>query len=151
MAFSLPKNIPRFDDSQRTYENVYWTRNQTGRGKGIGNAFGGFSDGNDLPMYKDKPYRYAASNRHIPLWKRKRTLAITLVGFFFLLTFFGLSSSRKPRRSISESSIWHWFRSSAQSEVDWDQRRERVKEAFKMSWDGYQRHAWGQSLFLWWP
>lgn len=29
--------------------------------------------------------------------------------------------------------------------VDWDDRREEVKEAFISSWDAYSEHAWGQS------
>ena len=27
--------------------------------------------------------------------------------------------------------------------VDWDTRREEVKEAFVTSWDAYSRYAWG--------
>lgn len=29
--------------------------------------------------------------------------------------------------------------------VDWNDRREEVKEAFISSWDAYSEHAWGQS------
>lgn len=28
--------------------------------------------------------------------------------------------------------------------VDWDFRREEVKNAFVTSWDAYKRHAWGE-------
>jgi mannosyl-oligosaccharide alpha-1,2-mannosidase len=28
--------------------------------------------------------------------------------------------------------------------VDWDHRREEVKNAFIGSWDAYARHAWGE-------
>lgn len=32
--------------------------------------------------------------------------------------------------------------------VDWDERRERVKDAFILSWDGYEQYAWGTSSRL---
>ncbi|KAL2012564.1 hypothetical protein VTN00DRAFT_89 [Thermoascus crustaceus] len=31
--------------------------------------------------------------------------------------------------------------------VDWDDRREKVKEAFVTSWDAYSKYAWGQDEF----
>lgn len=36
------------------------------------------------------------------------------------------------------------------STVDWDYRRDQVKEAFVTSWNAYKRHAWGKldELFL---
>lgn len=32
--------------------------------------------------------------------------------------------------------------------VDWDARREEVKEAFVTSWEAYSQHAWGELEFL---
>ena len=138
MAFSPPNNIPRFDDSQRIYENVYWTSNQSGRGRAKGNALSRLFEANSLPMYKDKPYKYAASKRRIPLWRRKRILAIAIVGPIVLYIFFWYRN---------QASRWNWLGRPAKPIVDWGLRRESVREAFKSSWDGYERHAWGR----FWP
>ena len=143
MAFSLPKNVPRFDDSQRAYENVYWSKEQNGYGKATANALGGLFENKDLPMYKDKPYSYAASKRRIPLWKRKRTLAIAVIGLIALFTFFGLLPSSNVQGNRGSGFVLNWLKRPAKSTVDWDLRRENVRETFKLSWDGYERHAWG--------
>jgi endoplasmic reticulum Man9GlcNAc2 1,2-alpha-mannosidase len=43
---------------------------------------------------------------------------------------------------------WYGFRNGegrySSSPEDWDDRREKVKEAFISSWDAYSKYAWGQ-------
>jgi len=40
---------------------------------------------------------------------------------------------------------WNWLQRSEESarKIDWLSRRERVVEAFTLSWDAYERYAWG--------
>ena len=155
MSFSLPKNVPSFDSAQRSYENAYWGSSgkihQNGSGKsGIGNKLGGLFENKELPMYKDKPYSYGPSRRQKPLLQRKRIwagLALFLMG---LLYHFELSlHGSHANFSNNEGGLLSWFNTPATQApfVDWDSRREQVKEAFILSWDGYERYSWGMLGF----
>lgn len=149
MSFSLPKNVPSFESSQRSYENVYWgssgkIRQNGNTGNRIGNKIGGFLENNDLPMYKDKPYSYGASRRKAPLLRRKRVWFGVIIFLFGCLAYMEMFSPFMELR-IQDSGLWKWFTKSQKNPplVDWDVRRERVKDAFILSWDGYERYAWG--------
>lgn len=123
MSFSIPKNIPSFDNSQRALENVYWSYSK--------------GDGRGLPMYKDKPFDFARSPRNRPLWRRKGFL-ITL--FLVVLVILMLFRGQRPDSLFA---LRRWSPSHS-STVDWTSRAESVRKAFQLSWDGYERHAWGQ-------
>ena len=160
MAFSGPNNPPSYAIPQREPENRAWAssgvtaRSAAAHSNGgvIGNVqdrVGGFFKENkgDLPMYKDKPYSYAASRRQRALWKQKRTWGIAgIFGFLvlFLMGFFGGHSEHHPKTK----SNWGWLSrpDKSGSKVDWFERRERVKEAFTLSWDAYERYAWGMLM-----
>lgn len=153
-TFSIPKNVPSFTNPQRELENRVWgASGVTARSAGS-HAHGGFIGGvqdrvggfferdrGDLPMYKDKPYSYSASRRYRPIWKRKRTLG--LVGLLILsaLYFFGYSGDSHTYKRPKNT--WSWLQKSEHGKVDWLDRRERVKEAFTLSWDAYERYGWG--------
>lgn len=143
MSFAIPRNVPRFDDSQRAYENTYWAHNQNGTG--IGGTIGSFFENKELPMYKDKPYNYTASKKHKPLLKRIGPMIGALVGFILLCLYLLWS----PPKSVGAKSsrLWNWMPSSDGSSPNWDLRRESVKRAFEVSWDGYAKHAWGMIYF----
>jgi endoplasmic reticulum Man9GlcNAc2 1,2-alpha-mannosidase len=107
---------------------------------------GGFFDKSrgDLPMYKDKPYTYASSRRQRPAWRRKRTLGLAgafLLAVLYFLGFFG--SHTENVEKVKEK--WTWLQKPEKEgpQVDWLDRREHVKEAFTLSWDAYERYAWG--------
>jgi len=98
----------------------------------------------DLPMYKDKPYSYASSRRQQPSWKRKRNIGIA--GFVVLIIFYLTGYFGGDSEGIEKSKeSWSWLQTSEKDgpKVDWLDRRERVKEAFTLSWDAYERYAWG--------
>jgi len=155
MSFALPNNVPSFTSSQREYEDGYWRsarrvggHNGNGlTGNGFADKIGGFLDRRELPMYKDKPYSYTASRRQRQFYKRKRVLAGGVLFVTALLYWLGLFSSPK---NIPEDlkrggqNAWSWLKKPESAAVDWNARRERVKEAFKLSWDGYEQHAWGE-------
>lgn len=152
-SFSIPKNVPSFSDPQRQMEDRVWgasgiTARSTAHGggvmSGVQNFFG--KEASDLPLYKDKPYSYASSRRRQPAWKRKRTLGVFggILVLLYLLGFFG--SNAEANKKAKDG--WSWLQrpEKSTSKVDWFDRRERVKEVFTLSWDAYDRYAWGMSM-----
>lgn len=142
MSFSIPKNVPSFSNPQRNLEDRFWGSGQSSNRTGAGmmnNVFGGEQS---LPMYKDKPYAYAPSQRNRPLWRRKRivgTVTLVIIGLLYFMGFFSRDTSKKP--------LTDWGRKSStqdKGKADWNMRRDRVVEAFELSWDAYERYAWGE-------
>ncbi len=113
---------------------------------GISSKLDTFFDKRELPMYKDKPYSYAASRKNAPLYRQWRVVAGAVLTLLALLYWLGIGGSTPPERpggeSKSKGSSWSWT-GSARASVDWHSRREAVKEAFILSWDGYEQYAWG--------
>lgn len=156
MSFALPKNVPSFDSAQRSYENTVWrhagSSHQNGHANnGIGSTLGKIFDSKDrLPMYKDKPHAYPASRRSRGLFRRKRTLFGAVLGFFVTLYYLrvfttsaSLGSTQNGQRK-SQGDWWSWISPASKKDDEiWESRREKVKEAFKLSWDGYSQSAWG--------
>ncbi|KAF2169047.1 glycoside hydrolase family 47 protein [Zasmidium cellare ATCC 36951] len=119
-----------------------------GFGEKVTNMFtGGRKD--SLPMYKDKPYNYSGpgGRRHLPPWARKkRTLGGVLAVLALLSWWFGVLSplswiSSKSSGEASKTQSKGWF--GGKEVVNWDERAERVKDAFKISWAGYEKYGWG--------
>ena len=161
MSFSIPKNVPSFDDPQRQLENHAWGASGVTSRAGPGNVadkLGGYYERNknyfdgtnrDLPLYKDKPYYTAKAKRRQPLWRRRRVFALAglvVMGILYLFGFLGGSSdddSDKPKKKE-----WSWLRGEkAGAKVDWSSRQKDVVEAFTQSWDAYERYAWGYDEF----
>ncbi|KAI0998537.1 Mannosyl-oligosaccharide 1,2-alpha-mannosidase [Podosphaera aphanis] len=154
-AFSIPKNAPSFTNSQHGYGNNNW-RAAAGTDWSIssnskrvmGNMQGFFEPSRNLPLYKDKPYAYISSRRPKPLWKRKTTYftgGIILIVLYFI----GLSGNRKEQVIAKTTDTWSWLSKldKGESNQDWLNRREKVKDAFTSSWDAYERYAWGFDEF----
>ncbi|KAI4158087.1 MAG: hypothetical protein LQ342_007761 [Letrouitia transgressa] len=145
MSYALPRNL----NAHRHREDGSWGRAaQNGHtGTSIGAKLDGYFDKRELPMYKDKPYSYAVSRRNKPLYKRWRfTLGIILL-LFTLLYWFGFFSSSKTTVKGQGRSAWKWLNKPGTAQIDWDDRREKVREAFKLSWDGYEKYAWGYDKY----
>lgn len=142
MSFSGPRNV----NGHRHQQESNWG-NAAANGyarSNIGAKLDGYFDKRELPMYKDKPYNYASSRRK-PLWQKWRfTLAILLllVGLLYWIGMFSPTDARVKLKDRSKST-WSWLNKPAGSKVNWDERREKVKDAFMLSWDGYQKYAWG--------
>ena len=96
-----------------------------------------------LPMYKDKPYTYAASRRLQPHWRRKRSWLVVAVLVLTGLYFFGAFAGDSDTLSASK---WNWAKTQEPTgnKVDWNSRKDRVREAFELSWDAYARYGWGK-------
>lgn len=107
-----------------------------------------------LPMYKDKPY--FSPRRTAP---RKRLGAfLKVLGLCALVLLWYCYSSRTPSWRGPGSGdkgveLWKWLQtlegdSSLKEKPDWELRREKVREAFLVSWDGYEKEAWGKMSFM---
>ncbi|OJJ47465.1 hypothetical protein ASPZODRAFT_141057 [Penicilliopsis zonata CBS 506.65] len=167
MSFQ-PQNASPFASAQRPLDDSYWraSRNPGGNklpGYGLSGQPSTVTDtlngflGNQrtLPMYKDKPY--FAPRRTGPRFRRKRTLygsvVLLLLGLlWWYRESFGYWSGFSlggPDLAKGEE-LWHWMQSldsesenEGQEPIDWAARRERVRDAFIVSWDGYEKYAWG--------
>lgn len=139
--------------TQRAHEDSYW-RTQNGYANGgLSSKLDGygFGDKRELPMYKDKPYNYAGSRRNKPIYQQWRVILGALLSMVALAYWFGLlsTSTELPSPKSTRKGSWGWLGGLGGQEipVDWDERREKVKDAFILSWDGYERYAWGMSGF----
>lgn len=112
----------------------------------------GFFDGDRLPMYKDKPY--FAPRRTGP--RRRWSLLLYLMGLctvvFLLYHTDYLSVWRSYDENLSEDKgleLWKWTQSLNESDhlegkPDWAWRRQKVRDAVIVSWEGYENEAWGK-------
>jgi hypothetical protein len=144
MSFALPKNVPSFSNpNRRALEDKYWG-SAAGSTSSIASQFGSRGS-QSLPMYKDKPYAYPTSQRARPIWRRKRVAIFVFVVISFLYYFGGFASHHETTTSKAPS--WTWLKTpEPEKKVDWTKRSERVVEAFTLSWDAYERYAWGKIL-----
>lgn len=130
MSFKLPQAIPNFDSAQRKFEDHVW------------NKFSGDEKG--LPMYKDKPTSYGVK-RGGGRWGKKRIAVIALV-VFGALYWLGWTGSGEGGEGVDsgKKSSWIPTTQSGKKGVDWNTRRESVRDAFLLSWKGYEEHGWGK-------
>ena len=142
-----------WQSSQSRYTSESYTHTN-----GISEKVTGFfgADRKDgLPMYKDKPYAYPGRRKKLPWYKQMRTVAIVLTSMAAISWWFGilspsslLTSDGKAVQS-KDASKPSWFGSTFTSK-GWEARAQEVKEVFKISFDGYEKYAWGTSR-LWLP
>lgn len=140
MSFSIPKHVPDFGDPGRTLEDRAWAALSRRSGGGV--LKGGLFEADTLPMYKDKPYAYAPSRRLRPWWQRKKVLGIIGTAVVFLLYLMGFFSGHPEAKTSGSAFSWLGL-SQDKDRVDWDERRKSVVDAFEVSWDAYERYAWG--------
>lgn len=100
-------------------------------------------------MYKDKPH--FAPRRTAPR-KRWRPL-LALLGLCTLAYFFytqpNIPTWQRSGSYDKGAELWNWMQtlgdeSAEKKYSDWDARREKVREAFQVSWEGYEKEAWGK-------
>lgn len=150
----MPKNVPNFAAPDCDLEDRAWAAVPR-RGGLLGEVQGrvaGLFEHGELPMYKDKPYAYVPSMRWRPWWRRRRLLgALGLgLGLLALLYLAGLlpCCGRRGGADRASASAWPWLKQSQdKGSPDWEQRRQHVVEAFELSWDAYERYAWGYDEF----
>jgi mannosyl-oligosaccharide alpha-1,2-mannosidase len=102
-------------------------------------------------MYKDKPYAYPGRRKKLPWFRQKRMIAVVLSSLAFISWWFGILSplsyftSDESSTQVKESGRT-WFGSKV-SVADWESRAGKVKDAFKLSFNGYEKYAWGYDEF----
>ena len=161
MSFTVPHHVPSFANPSRKVEDHLWLSSSTaaraardaqsaqsgGLLHGVQGRMGGLFDDATaaLPMYKDKPFTYAASRRIRPLWRRKRIVAF--IGGVLLLAFMWLNGAFGVEQNGRRTSVWSisGFLSDPYGRPDWEARRQCVVQAFELSWDAYEEYAWGES------
>lgn len=106
-------------------------------------------------MYKDKPH--FAPRRTAPRKKWRPLLA--LLGLCILAYFFYNQPNIPKWQRLGSydkgAALWDWMQTLddspvSEKHVDWNARREKVREAFQVSWEGYEKEAWGKAHFLYW-
>jgi hypothetical protein len=139
MSFQIPNRVPDFNDAQRRFEDNVWSK-FTGNEKG-------------LPMYKDKPAGYGA--RKGKWYGGKRRIAAVGLVVLGLLYWFGGSGSGSEGKMkdswadiIPGKGLGGLGAEGKNGKVDWEKRRESVKNAFLLSWKGYEEHGWGMSFYI---
>lgn len=166
MSFTVPKNVPSFSDPQRQLEDRLWAASSSSSSRQRSFAAGGSSSSRGgvlggvqellspraaaaLPMYKDKPYGYYPAAGRRGMYRRKRTCGLLLLVVVGLVWWTGLFAGHQER-AVTKLNQWGWLRQEgrggagrAKSKADWLKRRERVVEAMELSWDAYERYAWG--------
>lgn len=110
--------------------------------------------GNDraLPMYKDKPY--FAPRRTGP--RRRWKLLLNVLGVCTLIYLWYYKgallswNTTAPYEAQNKGlELWKWVQSlddtsASKGSVDWDERREKVRDAFVVSWEDYEKNGWGK-------
>ena len=114
----------------------------------LGSMLSPAKENEELPMYKDKPYNYSPSQRK-PLFYQRWRLPLTLLAVIGALLYLSGAHSKIPESTMiykkggdkSESSFGVFGKKKAAA--NWNERRERVRDAFKVSWAAYEKSAWG--------
>lgn len=136
MSFRMPSNVPNFENAQRRLEDHVWNR-FTGNEKG-------------LPMYKDKPATYGA-RRDAQRWfggkRRIALIALALLGVLYWIGWLGRGGTEEGVEGGEKGRIGSLLSQGGigkKGKVDWDMRRDSVRDAFLLSWKGYEEHGWGE-------
>lgn len=116
------------------------------------NKVGGFfNNDRTLPMYKDKPYfqprRTAPRKRWRPLFVLG-LCTLALLGIYRSSLFSSQDSGPKEPKDRGEE-LWKWTQRLQQEgyseeKIDWADCREKVRDAFIVSFEGYEKDAWGK-------
>lgn len=142
MSPAVPRNLPNIEKAQRSFEDHVW-------GKVTGAK-------NSLPMYKDKPNSYEYGGRadrsksSSKQWAWLALITSMILGMLYWQRRSQGSSLDSRREKDSMSSLKIDMGSNVKfpkAKVDWDSRRQVVKEAFLVSWNAYEEHGWGYDEF----
>jgi mannosyl-oligosaccharide alpha-1,2-mannosidase len=144
MSFNIPKNVPNFGAPHRELEDRAWASLPRSTAAAGGNFINGVQS-KVSHYFEDKPYGYGRRRRW---WRRKRILGSVVLILFTLLWWTGFFGGQDVKRPSTSKSTWAWLgMSKADKAANWEERRQRVVEAFGLSWDTYSRYAWGKDYW----
>jgi Glycosyl hydrolase family 47 len=128
MSFNVPQRLPDFaNQERRQYEN--W--NHINRTSSRTSPF----------TYKDKPFYGGVHPARRRRWYTSKWFLGSVVVFCVLWCMHRLLPG--TQQEFEEE----LYRHQRAGEGDWEARRERVKEVFQYSWNGYVDHAWGKDEY----
>jgi mannosyl-oligosaccharide alpha-1,2-mannosidase len=95
---------------------------------------------NQLPMYKDKPMeaRFRPALGGGPRRKQRLIYGLIIGVLMFFVYRLGQESS-----NVSPANVKSWIWGKSAPPISWKDRQSAVKEAFRLSWQGYEKYAWG--------
>ncbi|CAK4034478.1 glycoside hydrolase family 47 [Lecanosticta acicola] len=123
----------------------------------MSSMFSGGGRKDSLPMYKDKPYHYPPGKgglaARLPPWARKRKalvpglMLLGVVCWWFgilspLTWLAGTGKSGSILRSPKKTPRG-WGLLPERPNIDWEDRADMVRDAFKISFSGYEKYGWG--------
>ena len=153
MTFAATQNVPSAEEMQRRYEDM-----QSEKSGGLGFAEHGafnsatrrfssmFGANEELPLYKDKPYR-GRPNKKLST-PSIRILVLLALTFFAGIYWIGVFLRPSASDSLQKRPLPAWLsylRSS--SSIDWEERQQMVKSAFSRDWELYVKDGWGYDQF----
>jgi len=144
MSYAVNRTVPSEDTTWQP-RRIHNTQS-SGVSETVGNIL---ASKNELPMYKDKPYNYAASKRKLPIYRRKRVLLLLFATIGCALYWVGVIPDTlhiKDRTRESGNGLFGLISGTKSGTVNWEERRARVRDAFTVSWNAYEKYAWGQSV-----
>lgn len=148
MSFQAPQSGTSWRPAQNQNQNA--RKGFAGLGLSVPSIGGFFDNDSTLPLYKDKPF---APRRTAP--RRWRKPSGILGAFILILLWYfyyspGLPAWKGANSSDKGLELWKWAQSldsaPAKEPADWNARREKVRDAFIVSWEGYEKEAWGKSM-----
>lgn len=158
MSFQGPHSHP----SQRLPGyNAYPNQNAQSGLAGLGlsstsvNRVGGFFNDRTLPMYKDKPYFQPRRTAQRKRWRPFFVLALCILSFLWIYrsSWPSWQSSTPKEPTDRGEELWKWAqrlqeKGHSEERIDWNDCREKVRDAFIVSFEGYEKEAWG-TMSLW--
>ena len=153
MAFSVPGNTANSGNLHRRYEDTQHeglgsqSLNSDGTIKGAARRLSSmFGASEELPLYKDKPYRGRPTKKLSQRPKGFLTLFVLL--FFVCIYWIGTalrpSASKELQKKVRPA--WFTFFGSTSS-PKWEERQEALKLTFEKRWATYRKGGWGYDQY----
>ena len=73
-------------------------------------------------------------------------IALEVLAVLVTLYLLGAFSESGSKGVAGKANTWAWLNNKESKNVDWNERRDRVRDAFVISWDAYEKHAWGKNV-----
>jgi len=108
-------------------------------------------DNNGLPMYKDKPYNYSPTAKKPAFYRQRRLMLGLFALLVWILYWTGAFSKHEDHLDHPNKPWWAEDKKtkiSKKSTQLWNERREKVRDAYRISWKAYEEHAWGRIVHL---
>jgi endoplasmic reticulum Man9GlcNAc2 1,2-alpha-mannosidase len=153
---SARSNLGGYGFSQSRNYNNQNTDSGISLGK-MSSFFGGRKNkARELPVYKDKPYFKPRRTGRDPVVLRVVYMVVAAFAITFLYVFWGSwggpPAVSGPIGNTGEN-LWKWVQSfddedEQEKKADWEDRRQKVKDVFTVSWDSYEKYGWGECRFM---